>query len=332
MRRVIVILFALYISLFTTHATAQQSCGVLFYNLENLFDTTDDPDTDDQDMHPLSDKAWDEERYRRKLTDISQVIGAFAQQHSYPAIIGVAEVENRGVLEDLVKVEELQPARYDICHFDSPDRRGIDVAMLFRPDIFHLKGCKAIATTYPKYTRDILTAWGTMNEEEIFIAVVHWPSRTSGVKSSEPKRMSCAKQLRSIIDSVQRHTPATKIIIMGDMNDNPNNRSIKEVIQVKSQLKNIATNDLYTPFAKIKGGSSVYDNKLNKYDNIIVSANLLNPSGIHIRPTEKNQLGATFTLPFMLDTHGYPLPTYRGTDYMGGVSDHLPIYIILEAE
>ena len=182
MRRVIIILFALYISLFTTHATAQQSCGVLFYNLENLFDTTDNPETDDQDMHPLSDKAWNEERYRRKLTDISQVIGAFAQQHSYPAIIGVAEVENRGVLEDLVKVEELQPARYDICHFDSPDRRGIDVAMLFRPDIFHLKGCKAIATTYPKYTRDILTAWGTMNEEEIFIAIVHWPSRTSGVK------------------------------------------------------------------------------------------------------------------------------------------------------
>ena len=332
MRRVSIILFALYLSLLTTHAMAQQSYGVLFYNVENLFDTTDDPATDDQDMHPLSDKRWNEVRYKHKLSDIAKVIGEFAQQHDFPALIGLAEVENRGVIEDLIREKELQPAHYDICHFDSPDHRGIDVALLIRSDIFHLKGCRAIATAYPEHTRDILTAWGSIGQEKVFIAVVHWPSRTSGVKASEHKRIACANQLRTIIDSVQHHAPATKIIVMGDMNDNPDNQSIKQILQAKSRVRNITTNDLFAPLAKVEGGSSVYDKRWNRYDNIIVSANMLGRERMHLRQIDNKHMGATFTLPFMLNDNGHPLPTYKRTEYIGGVSDHLPIYIILEVE
>jgi endonuclease/exonuclease/phosphatase family metal-dependent hydrolase len=119
---------------------------------------------------------------------------------------------------------------------------------------------------------------------------------------------------------------------MGDMNDNPDNQSIKQILQAKSRVRNITTNDLFAPFAKVEGGSSVYDKRWNRYDNIIVSANMLGRERIHLRQIDNKHMGATFTLPFMLNDNGHPLPTYKGTEYIGGVSDHLPIYIILEVE
>ena len=307
---------------------AQQSHVVAFYNVENLFDTINSPTTADEDMLPLADRQWTTEKYKAKLKNISNAIAGIATQHDYPTLMALAEVENRTVLEDLVTEPALVPATYAICHYDSPDERGIDVALLYRPDKFHLQGSKAIPANTGNPTRDILTAWGTLDNEPIFTAIVHWPSRIGGVKFTEPQRIACAEQLRAIVDSVQHHNPATKIIIMGDMNDNPRNKSISKALHAEHKTKNLTHADLYTPFGNTKRGSSVYDDKWNHYDNIILSGNMFHGAGLHLYTTNKNA-GQIFSHPDMLDKRGYPLPTYRGTEYMGGTSDHLPIYVII---
>lgn len=325
MKHIITICISIF---FCITAIAQQSHVVAFYNVENLFDTINSPATADEDMLPRADRQWTTEKYKAKLKSISTAIAGIAFQHDYPTLMGLAEVENRTVLEDLVAEPALAPATYAICHYDSPDERGIDVALLYRPDKFHLQGSKAIPANTSNPTRDILTAWGTIDNEPIFVAAVHWPSRIGGVKFTEPQRIACAKQLRTIVDSVQLHNPATKIIIMGDMNDNPSNKSIAKTLRAKHKTKNLTHADLYTPLGNTKRGSSVYDNKWNHYDNIILSENMLRGTGLQLCSTNKNA-GHIFSHPDMLDKRGYPLPTYRGTEYMGGVSDHLPIYIII---
>ena len=322
MKHIITICISVF---FCVTAMAQQSHVVAFYNVENLFDTINSPTTADEDMLPLADRQWTVERYKAKLKNISTAIAGIATQHDYPTLMALAEVENRTVVEDLIAEPGLAPASYAICHYDSPDERGIDVALLYRPDKFHLQGSTAIPAKGDNPTRDILTVWGTIDNEPIFAAIVHWPSRIGGVKFTEPQRIACAGQLRTIVDSVQHHNPATKIIIMGDMNDNPRNKSIAKALGTKRKTSNLAHTDLYTPFSNTKRGSSVYDNKWNHYDNIILSANMLREEGLRLH---KNA-GYIFSHPDMLDKRGYPLPTYRGAEYMGGTSDHLPIYIIL---
>lgn len=315
-------------SLLCLNALAQKRHVVAFYNVENLFDTINSPATADEDMLPLSDRRWDTERYEAKLKNISQILLDITSQHDYPTLIGVAEVENRSVVEDLIREPALAAAHYNICHYDSPDERGIDVALLYRPEKIKILGSKAIPATADNPTRDILTVWGELDNEPIFIAVVHWPSRIGGVKFTEPQRIACAQQLREIVDSVQCHTPATKIIIMGDMNDNPHDRSIAEVLRAKSNVNKLLPNDLYAPFANVKRGSSVYDNRWNRYDNIIVSGNIVQGNGFRLCPIGK-RYGAIFSRKDMLDKHGYPKPTFKGDEYIGGASDHLPIYILL---
>ncbi|MBR5492820.1 MAG: endonuclease/exonuclease/phosphatase family protein [Alistipes sp.] len=325
MKHIITICISIF---FCITAMAQQSHVVAFYNVENLFDTINSPATADEDMLPLADRQWTTEKYKAKLKSISTAIAGIATQHDYPTLMALAEVENRTVLEDLVAEPVLAPATYAICHYDSPDERGIDVALLYRPDKFHLQGSKAIPTNTENPTRDILTVWGTIDNEHIFAAIVHWPSRIGGVKFTEPQRIACAEQLRTIVDSVLLHNPATKIIIMGDMNDNPRNKSIAKTLRAKRKTKNLTHADLYTPFGNTKRGSSVYDDKWNHYDNIILSGNLLRGAGLQLCTTNKNA-GHIFSHPDLLDKRGYPMPTYRGTEYIGGVSDHLPIYIII---
>ena len=282
-------------------------------------------------MLPLSDRHWTEERYNTKQNLLSQII-ADLDPHHYPTLIGLAEVENRIVVEDLISSPSLSGANYAICHYDSPDERGIDVALIYRPDHLHLEGSRAISPNTKSPTRDILTVWGRLDGEPVFIAVVHFPSRIGGVKFTQPERIACATRLREIVDSVQRSAPERKIIIMGDMNDNPRNTSIAKVLGVKRSTKHLSADDLYTPFARTKRGSSVYDNRWNQYDNIIVSENLvLNAKqGLHLSPTGGQRFGAIFSREDMLDRHNYPKPTYKGVEYTGGASDHLPIYILLE--
>lgn len=323
---------------------AQHRHTILFYNVENLFDTINSPTTADEDMLPLADKEWNSEKYHKKLSQLAKVFSTVAtpsasEPHAqstigayFPTLIGLAEVENRTVLEDLVREPTLTAANYGICHYDSPDERGIDVALLYRKDYFQIEGSRAIRSAAEGRTRDHLTVWGRIDEEPFFIIVSHLPSRIGGVRFTEPQRITSARQIKAIADSVMRASPTTKIIIMGDMNDNPTNRSLRQELRAEGNLRKLQHNSLYNPFRTLRGahrGSSVYDGRWNMYDNIILSANAVGGSGLILQNTSNRRQAAVYRSTNLLDHRGHPKPTYKGTEYEGGVSDHLPIYITI---
>lgn len=319
LRRVITTLSVLILAVV---AMAQPPRTVAFYNTENLFDTIPSRSTYDEDMLPLADKRWNSERYAAKLQIISQTLASISDD--YPTIIGLAEVENLNVVNNLVSMPALAEARYSICHYDSGDERGIDVALLYNPEVFHIEGSRAIKPTASDSTRDILTAWGEMDGNPTFIVVVHWPSRIGGVAFTEPLRRECAQQVRGIVDSVMISQPSTRVIVMGDMNDNPRDKSLRH--DLRATARPSGPTDLYNPFAKVwspRCGSSVYDGHWNQYDNIVVSTNT------PLLPIGGRKLAAVYRHSSLLTHRGTPRPTYSGSRYEGGASDHLPVYIVI---
>ena len=315
---------------------AQQRYGVMFYNVDNLFDTINDEGVADEDMLPKADRAWTKERYQRKLDGGARVIADLSNECGFPAIVALAEVENRRVLDDLISQKEIANAQYSVCHYDSPDERGIDVALLYRSELFKFKGCKSVRANVESapnlQTRDYLLVWGDMGGYEVLFCVVHFPSRIGGVKQTEYLRMGCAKQVREIVDSAMRANPDRRVVVLGDMNDNPNNRSIRKVLGAKRAGCRVENGRLYNLTASGRGGSSVYDGRWNRYDNIIVSANLLlQGEGLHVvMPKCSGRVRYAQRFEYLLDDRKYPKPTYRESEYLGGVSDHLPIYMMLE--
>lgn len=235
---------------------AQKPRMVVFYNLENLFDTINDPNINDEEFLPDSPRKWNSYKYNTKLSNIEQVLFDIALiNKEYPAVIGVSEIENKAVLEDLVSQPKLAPGKYGIVHYDSPDARGVDVAFLYRPDIFKLEGSQAIKFNMPGMpnfrTRDFVTMWGTIDNEPFFFLVSHWPSRLGGKAASSPKREAAAAQCRHIADSVRKANPATKVVIMGDLNDDATDKSIVEVLGAKAKIKNLEEGDMYNPFIDV---------------------------------------------------------------------------------
>ena len=308
---------------------------VVFYNVENLFDTYDDPVTDDNEFLPESKKEWTQERYLRKLQDLAAVLSETGQRH-LPAIIGLCEVENIRVVEDLAATGQLKRGRYAAVHHDSQDGRGIDVAMLYQPSEFTVKGSTPIAVKLPGKlhlsTRDILHVWGiTHNNELLHIFVNHWPSKAGGVEETMSGRMAAARVLRSKTDSLFRLDTNTKIIIMGDMNDTPVDASLREVLKAvhpDSTTHPSLVNLMYP--AHLRGeGSYNYRGSWDMIDHIIVSSSLL--SGREIRV--ENATGYVFNPEWITFTNnsGQKIPnrTYVGNRYEGGISDHFPVWIRL---
>lgn len=303
----------------STLTVSAQKHTVVFYNVENLFDTLNDPTVADEEFLPLADRAWSAERYRAKLQLIAKALTDIAPQP--PTLIGLAEVENRAIIQDLLQTAPLENANYAICHYDSPDERGIDVALLYQPDRFHYIGSRAITASTASPTRDMLTVWGDMDGHPTFIVVVHWPSRIGGERFTESERRVCAQQVREVVDSVMIQNPATRIIVMGDMNDNPRNKSLTE--DLRATRRPTQPTDLYNPFVEVRRGSSVYDGRWNKYDNIVVSINT------PLLPIDGKRRAAIYRHSTLLTRRGTPCPTYEGIDYKGGASDHLPVYIVI---
>ena len=314
---------------FVVDAVAQPQCVVAFYNVENLMDIEDDPSALDEDMLPLADKNWDHEKYCKKLRDIAHVVSDLGNKHDVPALLGLAEVENRTVLKDLVKECRNVGIEYEFCHYDSSDERGVDVALLYRRDLFEIQRSRAITPKLDNPTRDILAVWGNLCGEDVFLAVVHFPSRIGGVKFTEHRRVECCNQLRELIDSVKREEPHRRIIVRGDMNDNPRDKSVRDVRGAERNSVNALASGLYNPFAKILRrayrGSSVYQGEWNLYDNIILSWDFLSGEGLQL-----SGRGAIFKQNYLLDKKHHPLPTYKGVEYCSGVSDHLPVYVVLQ--
>ena len=248
------LIFTLFLAAFVVMCFAQKPCKVMFYNLENFFDTINDPEVHDDEFTPEGRKKWNSAKYFKKLGNIERVLfDIAAADKNYPAVIGVSEVETRSVLEDIVATPKLAPGNYRIVHYDSPEARGVDVAFMYRPDVFKLEGSFPVKTVVPQLpnfkTRDILTMWGTIENEPFFFMVAHWPSRLGGKDASEFKRIAVGEQMRRIADSVLKINPATKVVAMGDFNDDPTDESIAEGLGAKAKMKDLKPGDFYNPFA-----------------------------------------------------------------------------------
>ncbi|MFI3324026.1 MAG: endonuclease/exonuclease/phosphatase family protein [Rikenellaceae bacterium] len=325
---------------------AQTPHTILFYNVENLFDTIDTPSKRDEDYTPQGRYAWDSESYHTKLGNIEHVVNQITSTTSHlPTLIGLAEVETRGVLEDLVATGELAEAHYSIVHYESPDQRGIDVALLFRPDRFTLEGScaeRTMVSAKPRLrTRDILTAWGSMGQQQLFVVVVHWPSRMGGAEQSEFLRVACAEQVRGIIDSVRLLRPDSQFVVMGDMNDDPTDSSLCEALGAKGHAEQVERGDLFNPYFEILlagGGSLAYQNKWYIFDNIVVSGDFLKPEGDNLALRRSiyspEHYGNIFSSPQLLEQEGryrgYPRRSFSDGKFANGYSDHLPVFIEVE--
>lgn len=316
---------------------------IAFYNLENLFDTLDNPETFDDDRTPEGKDLWTQERYKRKVDHMSKVLSEIGSETSKtsPDIIGICEVENRQVVEDLVHHPYLRDKDYGIIHFDSPDERGIDVALLYKKESYIPSSFSSHrlllynSEDFRDYTRDQLVVGGYMDGEEIHFIVNHWPSRSGGEARSKPYRIAAAKLNRRIIDSILDISPKAKIIAMGDLNDDPLDDSLKKVLKTKGKQPSLTRDALYNPMENLykKGwGSLAYRDQWNLFDQIYLTANFVLNSyeGFHYWKA------GIFSPSYLLDQDGkykgYPLRTYAGGSYIGGYSDHFPVYIYVIKE
>jgi len=330
----------LVVFILTTQACAQKktylATTVAFYNVENLFDTIDDPRTNDAEFLPAGSNRWTAQRYQVKLQNMASVIADIGSEvvKGGPAIIGLSEVENRGVLEDLIRTAPLDALGYDIVHYDSPDRRGIDVALLYKPSVFKVVNSTSNRLTLPWrsdfYTRDQLVVTGELHGELLSVIVNHWPSRASGPEYRE----EAAKLSRSLSDSLARVHPNAKIMIMGDLNDDPVDRSVAKALGAEGRTNKVKPGGLYNPMWQLFRdgiGSLAYRDAWNLFDQIIISEPLLNSND-----GWKLHKARVYNEKYLIQKEGpyagYPFRTFAGGAYAGGYSDHLPVYLILVKE
>lgn len=315
---------------------------MVFYNLENLFDIYNDPETHDDEFTPEGVKQWNQLRYEKKLWNMERVLfDLAAQKKDYPIVIGVSEIENRKVLEDLIAQPKLKGGNYRICHYDSPDARGVDVAFLYRADVFKLEGSDNIKLNVeglPNFrTRDLVVMWGTIEDEPFYFLVSHWPSRLGGKEASQFKRDACATQIREIKDSLIAQNPATKVVVMGDFNDDATDDSIVKVMGAKGKVEELQPGDFFNPYNEMLRaglGTLAYQDEWNLFDNICVTENLINAEDGKLRVIKgKKYYGNIFTRPYMLQLEGqyknYPLRTFVSNNFQDGYSDHFPVYIYI---
>ncbi|MEH1007587.1 MULTISPECIES: endonuclease [unclassified Winogradskyella] len=305
---------------------------IAFYNVENLFDTTNDPLIHDNDFLPNSLKRWTPKRYQKKILKLGTVISKIGEENTTnaPIIVGLAEVENQKVLSDLVNSKNLVDENYSFVHFDSLDERGIDVALLYKPDVFKVDYSETFSVYlqndmgYQDYTRDILLVKGQLNNENISIIVNHWSSRREGTKETEFKRIAAAKVVNSVIETLEKEDPNTKIIVMGDFNDNPN---CKSLILLEEESK------LYNPFKTVwsrDNGSLNHRFQWNLFDQILFSTNFFDTNNSNLDFKDAQVFNSKFLTQYEGKYKGQPFRTFVGNKYKGGYSDHFPIYIQLK--
>ena len=337
----------LFLSLFiSTHAQDKKFKihTLAFYNLENLFDTINDPIKFD-DYSPIMElKTNRGEAYRRKITNMARVIAEIGKDvtHNTPAILGVCEVENKDVLEDIVNDSTLLEKNYGIVHYDSPDSRGIDVALLYQKSLFtpissSAQELKIYDTQTQKQitTRDQLLVSGKLEGDLIHMIVNHWPSRRGGEARSRPKRVAAAKLNKRILDSLQAHDPYAKLIIMGDLNDDPTNPSIKNVLKAKRKRKKVDFKGLYNPFEKFYRdglGTTAYRDNWSLFDQIIVSKTLLEKDYTSFRYYQAGIFNKNYLITPKGKYKGYPFRSWNDSGFSNGFSDHFPVYIYLIKE
>ena len=318
---------------------------VAFYNLENLFDTINDPEKYDEASPIMEMNSGRGEVYKKKIKNMARVISSIGSDmaNNAPAVIGVCEIENRQVLEDLVNDPLLLGKDYGIIHFDGPDNRSIDVALLYQKALFqpidessHELLIYDDVTRKRVFTRDQLLVSGKLDGELIHVLVNHWPSRSGGEARSRSKRVGAAALNKRIIDSLQSKDPYAKIFTMGDLNDDPTNDSVKEVLKAKKDKEDVPFKGLYNPFEKMfteKGyGTTAYRDAWSLFDQIIMSKPLIEEdyssfrywkAGIYNKAYLSNKRGRY---------EGYPFRSFADGGFTNGFSDHFPVYVYLIKE
>lgn len=306
--------------------------SVAFYNLENLFDTIHDAGKNDRDFLPEGSYRWTSEKYFAKLHNLAKVLGSLSRDvvPEGPAFIGVAEAENRRVLEDLVKQPEI--SNYQFVHYEGPDRRGIDCALLYDPAQFSVTSSRLVLSEPYQgdtvhLTRGFLVVDGRLAGERVCVIVNHWPSR--GAES--PVRVHAARQVKALKDSLMRADKKLKLVVMGDMNDDPMDESMKE-LGARKYKKQVKKGDFYNPWWETledKGvGTLLYRGKWNLFDQIVISRPLLK-SRKGLRYDDHEVFLRDYLIQQEGKYKGSPLRTHAGRSWLNGYSDHLPTILYL---
>lgn len=327
--RVFLIVVLFYVGLHSVTAQKRTVGAIGFYNVENLFDTSDDPNEEDEEFTPTGRNKWDERRYASKKQNIAKVLSEMANG---PDIIGLAEVENLFVIQELISHPTLKKHNYQIIHKDSPSWRGIDCALIYKPTRFKILDFEAIRFPDENYrTRDILYVKGIYFGDTLHIFVNHWPSRRGG---KAERRIEAAGELRRAVDKILISNKEAKIVVMGDFNDDPFNKSVKKELRAVGKLKGISTGDLYNvtaPTFKQGYGTLFYKGAWSLFDQIIVSQGLLSKSaGISYQKNSFSIFGPNWMRVKEGQFAGGPKRSFGFGVYLNGYSDHFPTYILIE--
>jgi endonuclease/exonuclease/phosphatase family metal-dependent hydrolase len=341
-----ILFLTLFISPFIVFSQSKYKAQIAmigFYNCENFYDTVNNPIVNDEEFLPNGPKHYNSAIYWNKVEHIATVlskIGTDVAGMPNPdglSIIGVAEIENDTVLNDLVNHEVLKSRGYKIVHYDSRDARGVDVALLYNPNRFVVERSDKLFVKLPSgskdawYTRDVLWVRGKLDGESIDVYVNHWPSRSGGEERSAPARAAAASVVKHHMDSVANADGNQKVVIMGDLNDDPVSPSVAEVLGAKGKAKDVRAGGIFNPWTELYKngiGTLAYQDNWNLFDQIMISYPWLN----------REQKGYYFYKQFIFNREfmmenvgrykGYPMRTWDGNSYRGGYSDHFPTYLI----
>ena len=318
---------------------------IAFYNVENLFDTINDVNKNDEASPIMEIKFNRSEIYNKKVNNMARVIADIGTDlvKKSPSIVGLCEVENRNVIEDLLKDKNLKDKNYEIIHYDSPDERGIDVAMIYNEDVFKITSTKSHEliiydnkSSKRNYTRDQLVVSGLLEGELIHLIVNHWPSRSGGEERSRAGRMAAAELNKKIIDSLQGKYKDAKIITMGDFNDDPHDDSMKKILNAKKHIKDVEENGIYNPMETILSdqgiGTNAYRDVWQLFDQILVSKPFLNKNYNRYQFYKAGVFNKSYLINKSGRYKGYPFRSFSWGSFTGGYSDHLPPYIYLIKE
>ena len=348
-------LIAVLLALFAacTPGISEDAYVIGFYNVENLFDTEHDADKNDLAFTPEGENNWTPDKYERKLSNIASVISGMAETNGrWHTVLGLAEVENERVLRDLVSREEIAGAGYRFVHFESPDVRGIDCALLYRPDEFSVLEARVLPFSFDSpggivfdktpaeqadfRTRDVLCVRGELDGELFAVYVGHYPSRL-GDKGAD-LRCRASEIIYEDIRAQEALYPGIKVVVMGDMNDNPGDESLAVWLHGRETIEEMQEGDLFSPFLRMHKdgfGTEEYRGEWNIFDCIFVNGALADPAdgSLRICKSDDTHYGHVFNPPFLVQQEGRyagtPFRSFSGGQFIGGYSDHYPTYIVI---
>lgn len=340
MRKFSIIVSILLIFIIKVNAQEKNLIAVGFYNLENFYDTLNDPNTDDDEFTPNGANAYTPEVFKKKIENLSDVIAQMGMDQTKDgmAFFGVAEIENASVLKALCNSPKLKSRNLKVVHFEGPDGRGVDCGFIYNPKLFKVLASESLTVpveTGDRPTRDVLHVVGVLVTDTVHVFVNHWPSRRGGEAATREKRKIAAGVSKKVIDSLMAINPNTKVFDMGDLNDDPTNKSLTEVLQAKGKLEDVKEGGMFNPWMSFykKGlGSMAYNDAWSLFDQCIISYGLINQQNAGLVYDHAEVFSRSFMVEKFGQYKGYPKRSYSGGNWNDGYSDHFPTIIFLKSK